>query len=88
MFQGSFQATVLPKACQTHANMRKVLSIALIAAGVVLLVYGINASESIGSDVSRMFTGSPTDESVWMVLGGVVAIVLGIGGLAMRSKSR
>jgi len=38
--------------------------------------------------VSRMFTGSPTDESVWMVLGGVVAIVLGIGGLAMRSKSR
>ena len=68
--------------------MNKAISLALIAGGAVLLIYGINASESIGSDVSRMFTGSPTDKTVWMVLGGVVAVALGIGGLVMRAKSR
>jgi len=73
---------------QPYPNMNKAFSFALIVVGAVLLIYGINASESIGSDISRLFTGSPTDEAVWLTLGGIVALALGIGGLAMRSKSR
>jgi hypothetical protein len=68
--------------------MNKALSVALFAVGAVLLIYAINASESIGSELSEMFTGAPTDKTVWLLIGGIVAIALGIGGLVMRSRPR
>ena len=58
--------------------MNKIISLALLAGGVVLIVIGINATNSFSSDVSRFFTGSPTDKAVWMLLGGVVAAVVGL----------
>lgn len=66
--------------------MNKLISLALLATGIVLIVYGINASNSIGSDFSRLFTGSPTDKSVWLLIGGVVVAALGAGGL-FRGRS-
>jgi hypothetical protein len=59
--------------------MNKIVSLALLAGGVVLLVLGINAMDSFGSDVSRFFTGSPTDKAVWMLIGGIAATVAGLG---------
>jgi hypothetical protein len=64
--------------------MNKIVSLALLVGGVVLLVLGITATESFSSDVSRFFTGSPTDKAVWMLIGGVVATVVGLG-LTMRN---
>jgi len=61
--------------------MVKLLSLGLLIAGIVLIIYGINASESIGSSFSRLFTGSPTDRTVWFLAGGIVAAALGAGGL-------
>jgi len=60
-------------------NMNRIVSLALLAAGVVLLILGINAMDSFGSDVSRFFTGSPTDKAVWMLIGGIAATVVGLG---------
>ena len=62
-------------------GMNKPLSIALLIVGCVLIVYGINASQSVSSDVSRFFTGNPTDKTIWLLIGGVVAAILGIGGM-------
>lgn len=67
--------------------MNKILSIALLAGGIVLIIYGINASNSLGSDFSRFFTGSPTDKSIWLLIGGIVAAAIGAGGLLRGSKS-
>jgi hypothetical protein len=61
--------------------MPNVIMLAILAGGIILLVFGINASHSLGSDVSRVFTGSPTDKSLWMIIGGIVAIIVGLGGL-------
>ena len=61
--------------------MTKILSLGLLIAGIVLMIYGINASESISSDFSRLFTGSPTDRTVWFLIGGIAATILGAGGL-------
>ncbi len=61
--------------------MNKLISAALLAAGVVLLIFGFNASNSLGSDISRVFTGSPTDRAVWMLVGGAVLSVAGLVGL-------
>jgi hypothetical protein len=67
--------------------MNKLLSIALLVGGIILIIYGINASNSIGSDFSRLFTGSPTDKSLWLLIGGIVAALVGAGGLMRRSSS-
>jgi len=57
-------------------NTNRVLGLALLAAGVVLIIFGVNASQSFSSDVSRFFSGSPTNKSIWMlVIGSVTAIV-------------
>jgi len=66
--------------------MNKPLSIALLAGGILLIIFGINASNSFGSDISRFFTGSPTDKAIWMLVGGVVAAVVGLVGLMRGSK--
>ena len=65
--------------------MNKAVSIALLVGGAVLMIFGISATNSFSSDVSRFFTGSPTDKAVWMLIGGVVAVIAGLLG-TMRSK--
>jgi len=63
--------------------MNKPLGIALVAVGIMLVIFGINASDSIGSDFSRFFTGHPTDKSMWLLVGGVASLVMG-GVLTLR----
>jgi uncharacterized protein DUF3185 len=64
----------------------RVFSIALLAVGIVLLILGLNASDSISSSFSRLFTGQPTDKTVWLLIGGCVATLGGLGGLRIGSK--
>jgi hypothetical protein len=66
--------------------MNKMFAIALLVGGVVLIVMGINATNSFSSDVSRFFTGSPTDKAIWMVVGGTVAALIGLVGTLRTSK--
>jgi len=64
--------------------MTRFLGIALFIVGIILLAFGISASESVGSDFSRFFTGKPTDKAIWLMLGGIVSLVLGVGGMLAR----
>ena len=64
--------------------MSQAISLVLLAAGILLIVFGINAINSFSSSVSRFFTGSPTDKAIWMLIGGVVCAILGLVGLARR----
>lgn len=68
--------------------MNKGLSLVLLVVGVVLLVLGVIASDSISSDFSRLFTGEPTDKTLWLLIGGGVAAIIGLGGLGMGRASR
>jgi hypothetical protein len=68
--------------------MNKTVSLALLVGGVVLIIFGIQATNSFGSDVSRFFTGSPTDKAIWMLIGGIVAAVIGMAGAFWGSKPR
>ena len=62
-------------------DMSKAVSLALLAGGIVLIVLGVMAAESLSSDISRFFTGAPTDKAIWMLIGGVVASIVGVVGL-------
>ncbi|MDP3071256.1 MAG: DUF3185 family protein [Opitutaceae bacterium] len=66
--------------------MNKVASLIFLIAGIVLLVYGVSASESIGSSFSRLFTGTPTDRTIWFLIGGAIATAVGLVGLLRGSK--
>ena len=66
--------------------MNKIISLALLVGGVVLIIAGVSATNSFSSDVSRFFTGSPTDKAVWMLIGGILAVVVGLGGTLRGSK--
>ena len=62
-------------------SMNKLISVAILAVGIVLAIYGFSASDSFSSDVSRFFTGSPTDKTIWLLIGGIIAIIIGLAGL-------
>ena len=64
--------------------MNRIVAIPLLVGGVVLMIFGINATNSFGSDVSRFFTGSPTDKAIWMLIGGIITTIVGLG-LTLRS---
>jgi divalent metal cation (Fe/Co/Zn/Cd) transporter len=66
--------------------MNKIVSLALLIGGVVLMIIGINATNSFSSDVSRFFTGSPTDKAIWMLIGGIVATGVGLTMTLRSSK--
>lgn len=67
--------------------MNKALPLALLVGGVILIVLGVNASNSFSSDVNRFFTGNPTDKAVWMLVGGAVAAIAGLM-MTLRGSKR
>ncbi len=68
--------------------MNKVIAVALLAGGIALLVMGANSNDSIGSHISRFFTGSPTDKTVWLLIGGIVATASGFFALFLGTSKR
>lgn len=64
--------------------MINIVRLILIVGGIVLLVMGLLATDSIASSFSRFFTGNPSDRSMWLMLGGVAAIAVG-GSLFLRN---
>jgi len=66
--------------------MTKAISIALIAGGIVLLYFGGQSYHSLGNDVSRFFTGAPTNKTIWLISAGAVAMLAGLIGLAIPAK--
>lgn len=55
----------------------KLLGIILLVIGVILLIFGFNASQSLGDQVTETVTGRFTDETMWFIIGGAVAVVVG-----------
>ena len=53
--------------------MQSVVGIALLVVGVVLIIFGMQASASLGSRLSELFSGTPSDRTIWLLLVGVVA---------------
>ncbi|MGF6570215.1 Protein of unknown function [Paraburkholderia fungorum] len=68
--------------------MTKAISIALIVGGIVLLYFGGQAFNSVSSDVARFFTGSPSNKAIMLIVGGVVATLAGITGMALSGRKR
>lgn len=67
--------------------MYRAFSLAFLVGGVVLLIIGVSAAQSLGSEISQFFTGAPANKAIWLLIGGVVLAVIGLVGLLRGSKA-
>jgi LPXTG-motif cell wall-anchored protein len=70
---------IIDRKAHEERTMQSIVGIALLVVGVVLIVFGMQASASLGSRLSELFTGAPSDRTIWLLLAGVAAALLGIG---------
>jgi Mn2+/Fe2+ NRAMP family transporter len=57
--------------------MNKAVSVALLLAGIVFLISGINAQESLASNARHAVAGISTDKSLWLIVLGLIGVVVG-----------
>lgn len=67
--------------------MNRGISLGLLVVGILLLVWGADASGSFSSSVSRAVNGAPTDKTVWLIGAGIVATLGGVAGLLSGRKA-
>lgn len=68
-------------------NSRRILGIAILALGIILLLFGMNASDSVADTVKEGVTGRYTDRTMWYLIGGGVLAVAG-GAMALTGGPR
>ena len=59
-------------------NPQRIFGVVVLVVGVVLLIMGMNASDSVADRVSETFTGRFTETTTWYIVGGIAAGVLGL----------
>lgn len=64
--------------------MPRILGIALLIVGVLLVFWGLNEADSLGSEISEFFGGSPSNKAIWLIVLGVISSVVGLV-LTLRS---
>jgi len=67
--------------------MKEVVSLALLAGGSRLTIYGVSAYAASKATNIKRVPGSPTDKAKCMLIGGVVVIIIGLVGLLHGSKA-
>lgn len=71
-------------------SSRRVLGFVLLAVGIILVMFGLNASDSVTDTVKEGLTGRFTDKTMWYLVGGAGLAVAGaamafFGGQRARS---
>lgn len=74
------------RGCAYGGRMSKALSLALLVGGIILLVYGLNAGDSLASEAKEAVTGTPTDRSMILIILGAVGII--VGGFTAFARRR
>lgn len=65
----------------------RIIGLAVLVVGVVLLVFAYQASQAPLEQLAEGITGRYSDETMWYLIGGVAAVVVG-GGLAAFARGR
>ena len=68
--------------------MQKIIGIIFVVIGVMLLVWGHNMAESIGSQVQQLFTGAPTDRAMYFYIAGIALGLFGLIKIVWPAKSK
>ncbi len=66
--------------------MSRSLSTVVLIAGLILLLWGFNASESMASEVSEVVENTPSSKAMLLIIVGGVAAAAGAFGLLRRGR--
>ena len=64
--------------------MNHLSGIALLVVGGLLILWGYNESESLGSHLTRLYSGNPTQNTLYYYIGGGICILLGAVNLLRK----
>lgn len=64
----------------------RIVGIALLALGIMLLIFGFTATDSLVERASKTVTGEYTDRTMFYIIGGAVAAVVGLGLTAFGGR--
>lgn len=67
--------------------MRKFAGFLLLAAGALVAAWGIQASDSIRSEISRAVENVPSERALWLAIGGAILGLVGLGLISAGGKS-
>jgi len=59
-------------------NPKRILGMAILIVGVIILCVGISASNSVADQLKHTFTGRFTQETAWYIFGGLALAVIGL----------
>jgi hypothetical protein len=65
----------------------RIIGFLLLVLGLVLFVFGLNATHSVADTVKEGFTGKYTDSTMWYLLGGIALVIVG-GAVAFFGGER
>jgi hypothetical protein len=60
--------------------MKIPIALVFLVVGLLLLIFGLNSSDSIQNAFSRLFSGHLTDRTMWLIVGGCVCFSIGLFG--------
>ncbi len=63
-------------------NPIRIGGIVLVVVGVIMLIYGVNASHSMADQLHGAWTGRFTERTTWYIIGG---IAIGVAGVLMAA---
>ena len=66
--------------------MNRIAGIVFLVLGIIVLGWGLAAHDSVGSGISRLFTGSPTSKTIYLLIGGGLLTAVGLGSLFYPSR--
>ena len=67
--------------------VNRAVGIAFLILGIMLIALGMNATDSVESDFSRFFSGTPISKAVGFLVSGIVSVIVG-GMISLRPQRR
>lgn len=56
---------------------KQLLGVILLVVGAILLYFGWQSTQSVGDQLTEAMTGRFTDETMWLLIAGAIALVVG-----------
>lgn len=69
-------------------NMKRIIGVALLIVGAVLLYFGLQSTDSFGEKIVEGVTGRYSDGTMGYIIGGAVSAALGLALLVFGRASR
>ncbi|HKI68713.1 MAG TPA: DUF3185 family protein [Verrucomicrobiae bacterium] len=66
--------------------MQRAVGVICLVIGVLLLVWGHNASQSVGAQIQQVFTGSPPNKAMYLYAAGAVLSLTGLFQIFLAKK--